>query len=65
MLFRCFLGGGVISGFKTVLQHMLGQPFYNMSVEALEMMVKHANNLLCRRPAESGEDICVYIQTCV
>ena len=33
-----------------------------MSMEALEMMVKHAKNLLFCRPAKSGEDIYAYIR---
>ena len=33
---------------------MSGQPFGNMSMEALEIIVKHAKNLVCCRPANSG-----------
>ena len=47
----------MISCFETVTQHISGQPFCNMSMEALEMMVKHTKNLLFCRPAKSGEDV--------
>ena len=51
----------MISSFETVTQHISGQPFFNMSMEALEMMIKHAKKLLFCRPAKSGEDIYVHI----
>ena len=34
----------MISCFETAAQHISGQPFGNMSMEALEMMVKHEKN---------------------
>ena len=61
----------MISCFETVTQHISGQPFCNMSMEALEMMVKHAKHILFCRLAKSGEVymclfvfhlyICVYV----
>ena len=44
----------VISCFETVTQHISGQPFCNMSMEALEMMVKHAKNLETYQPGKVG-----------
>ena len=49
----------MISCIETVTQHISGQPFCNMSMEALEIIAKHAKNLLFCRPAKSGEDIYV------
>ena len=45
----------MISFFETLTQHILGQPFCNMSMEVLEMIVKHAKDVLFCRPAKSGE----------
>ena len=52
----------MISCFETVTQHISGQPFCNMSMEALEMMVKHAKNLFVCRLANSGGDIDNYLR---
>ena len=50
----------MISCFETVTQHIWGQPFCNMSMEAVEMIVKDKKNICFCRPAKSGE---VYIYT--
>ena len=49
-----FSGFCVISCFETVTQHISVQPFCNMSMEALNMMVKQAKHLVFCRPAKSG-----------
>ena len=52
----------MISCFETVTQDVLGQPFCNMSMEALEMMVRDDQK---SRPAKSGEGykyMCVCIE---
>ena len=45
----------MISCLETMTQHISGQPFCNMSMEASEMIVKHTKHLLCCRLAKSGE----------
>ena len=45
----------VISCFETATQHISGQPFCNMSMDALDVMVNQAINLVFCRPAQSGE----------
>ena len=45
----------MISCYENVTQHIPGQPFYNMSMEALEMMIKSFKDILCCRLAKSGE----------
>ena len=45
----------MISCFETVTQHISGQPFCNLSMEALEMMVTYAKHLVVCKPAKSGK----------
>ena len=55
-LSRCFglLVLRVISCFETVTQHMSDQPFCILSMEAFDMVVTHAKNVVCCRFATSG-----------
>ena len=46
----------MISCFETVPQHISGQPYCNMSTDALEITVKYSINLVLWRLAKSGED---------
>ena len=47
----------MISCFETLQQHISGQPLCNMSIHALESMVKDARNLVSWRRAKSDQDI--------
>ena len=49
LLFCC-----VIYRFEIAPQHSSGQPFCNMSIEAVEMIVKYTQNLVCCRLAKAG-----------
>ena len=44
-----------ISCIETVTHHISGQPFCTMSMESLEMIVKHAKSLFVGRHAKPGE----------
>ena len=43
------------SCFETVTQQTSGEPFCNMSMEAVNMIVEHGEQLVCRF-AKSGEE---------
>ena len=49
------LGFFVVDCFETVAQHISGQPFCNMSMAAMEMMVQHTKTLVGCRLTKSGE----------
>ena len=51
----------MISCFEIVTPHMSGQPFCNMSMDALEMIVTGEAKQFCCRLAKSGGDMFTYI----